>query len=92
MDNIYYLQYVYIHYYIVIYRRKYNIYVTRVSNNQYKYSRPCANCLIVLKSIPNISNVYYTVDNDHYVCEKITNMTSNYICCGSRYIKKLYNI
>lgn len=47
-------------------------------------SKPCKECLEVMKKQGNIRRVYYSTDEGKIQMEKLYNMTSDHICLGTR--------
>ena len=69
-------------------KKRYNIYVARISCDEYRNSRPCSHCLKNLKMFAKISKVYYTLGDGMYACEKVRDMTSEHISNGFRHLMR----
>ena len=69
-------------------KKRYNIYVARISGDEYRNSRPCSHCLKNLQTLAKISKVYYTLGDGMYACEKVQEMTSDHISNGFRHLMK----
>jgi hypothetical protein len=63
-----------------------NIIIIRYnSNGQLMSSKPCRDCIELLKTI-GIQRIYYSNDNHKIVCERLDTISSNHISWGCRYI------
>lgn len=68
---------------------KYCLYVVRLSKNgEYMNSKPCSNCIHILK-INNISKVYYSMGNNRFRVAKINDIEPTHSSQGSKHLKKL---
>ena len=61
--------------------------VVRHSASGIRYSKPCSECLHTMKKL-NYRRVYYSMDDGTLVCEKISEIQSNYQTQMSRHLKK----
>jgi hypothetical protein len=67
---------------------QYSIIVLRVGlTGELLNSKPCMDCLKVLKMI-GIKKVYYSDENGNIIVEKIKNMESNHVCRFSKYLNR----
>lgn len=60
--------------------KKYSIWVVRLENSEeikYTYSKPCFYCSQLMKQY-GFSNVYYSIDDDKIIKEKVTLLSSNH--------------
>ena len=70
------------------YLNKYNLLVVRInSEGQMVNSRPCYNCLDMLKSC-GIKNIYYSTENG-IICEKVNSMISINSSTVTRYLERV---
>ena len=71
------------------YFNKCNVYVVRISNNKQDYlnSKPCYNCIKILKHY-NLSKTYYSSENNSFSVEKIKDIESNHLSQGFRFLKR----
>jgi len=70
---------------------KYNLYVVRISPNggNYLNSKPCSNCIKILKDNNYIDKVYYSGGGGIFKMSKINNLTSEHKCQGDLYLKRI---
>lgn len=66
---------------------KCNIYVVRISNTTKEYlnSKPCSNCIKILKYY-NLSKTYYSSENNSFSVEKIKDLKSNHLSQGFKFL------
>ena len=65
-----------------------SLYVVQLNNdNEFKNSKPCSNCTMVLKDI-NIKKVYYYTIEDGFICSKIESVIPK-DTFGTKYLKKI---
>ena len=72
-------------------KTKLNLFVIKIDNNsKLSNSRPCINCLNIMKQI-GIKKVYYSVSNDKIICENVKNMISIHISSTFKIMNKIKN-
>jgi len=66
------------------------LYVARASttNDDYMNSKPCENCISILKNY-QISKIYYSSGRNKFKVEKLNDIKSDHISLGHRYMRKL---
>lgn len=68
---------------INIRRKKMDIYVAR---DNMKNSKPCIHCINILRHF-GIYRVFYTIDVNEYICEKVNQIENCHISYGNKNIK-----
>lgn len=64
-------------------RYMYKLYVIRYSKaTGYMNSKPCKCCTKMIKQISNINKVYYSNDNNTYICEDKNNLKTDHVSIG----------
>lgn len=75
-----------------------NLLVIRVSkNNKLQSSKPCANCIKIIKSLPikkgyRVRNIYYSDDNGNIIKTNINNLEKDELHYSKFFRKKMRNI
>ncbi len=65
---------------------KIDVLVIRSVANGIGSSRPCKHCLSVMKKL-NVNRVYYSIDGNEIVYEKVRDMTSNHLSLGGKLVQ-----
>lgn len=68
-------------------KKRLEIFVARISGNEFRNSRPCSHCTKTLKKY-NIYRVYYTIGDGKYCREKVKDMISNHVSNGFRHLMR----
>lgn len=66
---------------------KIDILVFRISSIGIRYSKPCADCIKIMKLL-NCRYIYYSMDTGMLKCEKITNIESCHLTQMSKNLKR----
>jgi deoxycytidylate deaminase len=68
-------------------RYNYNLYIVRYSKaSGYMNSKPCSDCVKCIKSsMPYVSKVFYSYDNDSYICIDKKTLETNHVSTGNLY-------
>jgi hypothetical protein len=63
-----------------------DILVIRSVPNGIGSSRPCQHCLNVMKQL-GVNRVFYSIDGNEIICEKVKYMVSDHLSLGGRLVK-----
>jgi hypothetical protein len=68
-------------------KSKIDILVIRSVPNGIGSSKPCQHCLHIMKQL-NVNRVFYSIDGNEVICEKVKYMTSTHLSLGGKMVKK----
>jgi len=71
-------------------RIKYELWVFRFSEaSGTMNSKPCSNCTkFIQESMPYVKKVYYSWDNEHFICEDKRDLKTNHVSLGYQHSQK----
>jgi len=75
-------------------RCNYSLYVVRYSKSSgFMNSKPCSECAKCIKSsMPYVNKVFYSYDNDTYICKNKIELDTNHVSLGYRFFKDVDTI
>jgi hypothetical protein len=68
-------------------RKSIDILVIRSVPNGIGSSKPCQHCLHIMKQL-NVNRVFYSIDGNEVICEKVKYMKSDHLSLGGKMVKK----
>lgn len=68
-------------------KSKIDILVIRSVPNGIGSSKPCQHCLHIMKQL-NVNRVFYSIDGNEVLCEKVKYMTSDHLSLGGKMVRE----